>query len=73
MTSHEMRNKDAAPALSSTGKFFVILGIILAIGMLLVDPRAQATNPGVLLSFVGIVLWIISWLRNVLAKRQISG
>lgn len=69
MTAHETQTTNTISALSSTEKFFVLLGIILGVGLFLVDPRASVPNPGFVVTFIGIVLWGIGWLKNILATK----
>jgi len=68
MTTHYPQDAPVS-ALSNTGKFFVLLGLILGVGIFLVDPRAEVTNPGFLLTFIGLVLWGIGWFKNLRAKK----
>lgn len=60
----------STPVAAQTGKFFLLLGVIIGIALFAVDPRASVPSPGFVLATLGIVLWCIGMLQKVLWTRH---
>ncbi|ROZ62295.1 hypothetical protein EDL96_10250 [Kocuria soli] len=69
MTTGTKNQKQTKSDLVQTGRFFVIVGLFVALALFLLDPRATDTSPGAVLIGLGVVLAIIGWIRGALVNR----